>query len=65
MAGACACVIGACVAVNLCLVAPTPYLSLGLCGIEMKDNLRYCFIPTWLLSIFLVIVAAITGAIPF
>jgi hypothetical protein len=31
----------------------------------MKDNLRYCFIPTWLLSIFLVIVAAITGAIPF
>lgn len=65
LAGASACVIGACVAVNLCLVAPTPYLALGLCGVEMKDNLKYCFIPTWGLGIFLAIVAAITGAFPF
>lgn len=65
MAGAAACVIGACVAVNLCLVAPTPYLALGLCGVEMKDNLKYCFLPTWALGIFLAVVAAITGAFPF
>ena len=65
MAGAAACTVGACVAVNLCLVAPTPYLALGLCGVEMKDNLKYCFIPTWGLGIFLAIVGAITGAFPF
>lgn len=65
MAGAAACTVGACVAVNLCLVAPTPYLALGLCGVEMKDNLKYCFIPTWILGIFLAIVGAITGAFPF
>ena len=65
MAAAAACTIGACCAVNLCLVAPTPYLALGLCGVEMKDNLKYCFIPTWVLAIFLGIIAAFTGAIPF
>ena len=64
MAAACACTIGACVAVNLCLVAPTPYLALGLCGVEMKDNLKYCFIPTWVLGIVLALVATLTGAIP-
>lgn len=65
MAAAAACTIGACCAVNLCLVAPTPYLALGLCGVEMKDNLKYCFIPTWILSIILGIIAALTGAIAF
>lgn len=65
MAGASACVIGACIAANLCLVAPTPYLALGLAGVEMKDNLKYCFIPTWILGILLAIVGAITGAFPF
>lgn len=65
MAGAAACTVGACVAVNLCLVAPTPYLALGLCGVEMKDNLRYCFLPTWALGIILAIVGAISGAFPF
>ena len=56
---------GACVAVNLCLVAPTPYLALGLCGVEMKDNLKYCFLPTWGLGIFLAIVGGFSGAFPF
>ena len=58
-------VIGACLAANLCLVAPTPYLALGLAGVEMKDNLKFCFLPTWALSIVLAIVAALTGAFPF
>ena len=65
MQGAVACAIGACVAVNLCLVAPTPYLALGLCGVEMKDNLKYCFLPTWVLGILLIIVCGFTGAVPF
>ena len=65
MAGAAACTVGACVAVNLCMVAPTPYLALGLCGVEMKDNLKYCFLPTWILGIVLAIVGALSGAFPF
>ena len=62
-AGACA--IGACIAANLCLVAPTPYLALGLAEVEMKDNLKYLFIPTWILGIVLAIVGAIVGVFPF
>lgn len=30
----------------------------------MKDNLKYCFIPTWVLGIVLALVATLTGAIP-
>ncbi|WP_297719017.1 SLC13 family permease [Intestinimonas sp.] len=65
MSAAAATTIGACIAVNLCMVAPTPYLALGLCGVEMKENLKYMFIPTWILSIVMVIAAGITGAVPF
>ena len=60
-----ACVIGACIAANLCLMAPTPYLALGLAEVEMKDNLKYLFIPTWILGIVLAIVGAIVGVFPF
>jgi CitMHS family citrate-Mg2+:H+ or citrate-Ca2+:H+ symporter len=60
-----ACVIGACIAANLCLVAPTPYLALGLSGVEMKDNLKYLFIPTWILGVILAIAGAIAGVFPF
>lgn len=65
MGAAGACVIGACIAANLCLVAPTPYLALGLAGVEMKDNLKYIFIPTWILGIILAIAGAIAGVFPF
>lgn len=30
----------------------------------MKDNLKFCFIPTWILGIVLAIVGAVTGAFP-
>ena len=65
MHAAAACVIGACIAANLCLVAPTPYLALGLAEVEMKDNLKYNFFPTWVLGIVLAIAGAIVGAFPF
>lgn len=60
-----ACVIGACIAANLCLVAPTPYLALGLAGVDMKDNLKSCFVPTWVLGIVLAVVGAIFGCYSF
>ena len=31
----------------------------------MKDNLKYLFIPTWILGIVLAIVGAIVGVFPF
>lgn len=65
MAACAACTIGACIAANLCLVAPTPYLALGLAGVEMRDNLKDCFLPTWALGIVLAIVGAIVGCYSF
>ncbi|MDD6283171.1 MAG: SLC13 family permease [Oribacterium sp.] len=57
--------IGSCIAANLCLVGPTPYLALGLAGVDMKDNLRANFLPTWILGIVLALVAGVLGVIPF
>lgn len=61
----CATVIGSCIAANLCLVGPTPYLALGLAGVEMQENLKKNFVPTWVLGIVLAIFGAIIGAYPF
>ena len=60
----CATVIGSCIAANLCLVGPTPYLALGLAGVEMRDNLKKNFIPTWLFGIVLAGVGVAAGAFP-
>ncbi len=60
----CATVIGSCIAANLCLVGPTPYLALGLAGVEMQDNLKKNFIPTWLFGIALAGVGVAAGAFP-
>ena len=61
----CATVIGSCISAKLCLVGPTPYLALGLAGVEMQDNLKKNFVPTWVLGIVLAIIGAIIGAFPF
>lgn len=65
MAACCATVVGSCIAANLSLVGPTPYLALGLAGVEMGENLKKNFIPTWALGIVLAIVGAVVGAYPF
>lgn len=65
MAACCASVVGACIAAGSCLVAPSPYLALGLAGVEMKEHLRYNFLPTWALGIVLAIVGALFGAYAF
>ncbi len=65
LAACCATVVGSCIAANLCLVGPTPYLALGLAGVEMGENLKKNFIPTWALGVVLAIVGAIVGAYPF
>ena len=60
-----ACVIGARIGANPGLGGPPPHLALGLAEVEMKDNLKYLFIPTWILGIVLAIVGAIVGVFPF
>lgn len=57
--------IGACLSANLCLVGPTPYLALGLAGVEMKDNLKYCFGWVFGISLIVSVIAGVTGIIPF
>lgn len=65
LAACCATVIGSCIAAGMCLVAPSPYLALGLAGVEMNEHLKKNFIPTWALGIILAIVGAIVGAYSF
>ena len=60
----CATVIGSCIAANLCLVGPTPYLALGLAGVEMRDNLKRNFVPTWVFGVVLALMAVAAGAFP-
>lgn len=57
--------VGVNVGVGISLVIATPYLALGLAGVEMRDSVKYCFKWMWPLSIFVVIIAAILGVIPF
>lgn len=51
-------------AANLCLFNASPYLGLGLCGVEMKDHLKYSFLPIWGFEIILVIFMLVTGLLP-
>jgi len=57
--------IGSCIAANLALIGPTPYLALGLAGVEMKDHLKANFLPTWAMGVVLAVIAAIIGVYPF
>ena len=52
------------VAANLSLFNASPYLALGLAGVEMKDHLKYSFFPAWGFSILIVIFMMVTGIMP-
>lgn len=52
------------VAANLSLFNASPYLALGLAGVEMKDHLKYSFFPAWGFSILIVIFMIVTGILP-
>lgn len=65
MSAALASTIGSCLAAGLCLVGPSPYLALGLAGVEMKDHLKANFIPTWIIGIVLALFAGVVGVVPF
>ncbi len=56
---------GAAISANLCLVAPTPYLALGLSDVTMSSHLRYSFKYVWVVGILISLFAGILGIIPF
>lgn len=51
--------IGACMAANITVIGPVPYLSLGLAKIEMKENLSFSFKYMWLLGVILTFAAIV------
>ena len=65
MGAAAASTIGACTAAALTLVGASPYLMLGLAGIEMGEHLKKNFIPTWALGIIMAVFAAAIGVYTF
>lgn len=55
--------IGENVGLSVSPVVPTSFLAIGLAGVELKDHIKYSFIPLWILSIVMMIFAIITGMI--
>ncbi|MCD8149996.1 MAG: citrate:proton symporter [Clostridiales bacterium] len=41
------------------------YVGLGLCGVELKDHLRFTLPCSWIISTIIMTVALIVGAVPF
>lgn len=52
------------VTANINFFSATPYLTLGLAGVEMKDNIKYCFLPLYGVSILMTIFLVVTGMLP-
>ena len=52
------------VAANLSLFNASPYLALGLAGVEMKDHLKYSFLPCWGFSIMTTVFMLLIGKLP-
>lgn len=52
-------------AANVTLFSASPYLSLGLADVTMKEHLRYSLLPVWGISLILLAFMLITGVIPF
>lgn len=42
-------------------VYPSTFLLLGMADLELKDYLKYAFIPMWVISILMVIFGAVVG----
>lgn len=56
---------GACLAANLTLIGPTPYLALGLADVEMGAHLKYSFKYVWAIGIIVTVAAGVLNIIPF
>jgi len=52
------------ISANLNLFNASPYLALGLAGVEMKDHLKYSLLPVYGFSLCMTAFFVITGALP-
>lgn len=55
--------IGENVGLSVSPVVPTSFLAIGLAGVELKDHIKFSFIPLWILSVVMMIFAIIIGMI--
>lgn len=52
------------IAANLSLFNASPYLALGLAGVEMREHLKYSLLPVYGFSVLMVIFMVIWGMLP-
>ncbi|MCD8148583.1 MAG: hypothetical protein LUE92_03250 [Clostridiales bacterium] len=52
------------ISANLSLFNATPYLALGLAGVEMKDHLKYSLLPVYGFSLLMLAFMVVTGMLP-
>jgi CitMHS family citrate-Mg2+:H+ or citrate-Ca2+:H+ symporter len=45
-------------------VFATTYLALGLTGVELRDHIRYSFVPVSVVSLIMVFSLVLTGTVP-
>lgn len=63
MHAAAAVIITSSMAASVSFVGPVPYMTVGLAGISMNDNVRYSFKYLWLLGVLMIISAKILGIV--
>jgi len=51
------------ISANLNLYNASPYLALGLAGVEMKDHLKYSIVTVYVLSLVMIAFMAVTGVV--
>lgn len=53
------------ISANLSLFNASPYLALGLAGVDMKDHLKYSLLPVYGFSLAMTAFMLITGMLSF
>lgn len=55
--------VGENVALSVSPVLPPTYLAIGLAGVELKEHIKYSFLPLWAVSLLMMVFAIIIGII--
>ena len=55
--------IGENVGLSVSPVVPPTFLAIGLAGVELKDHIKFSFLPLWALSIAMMVFAILLGII--
>ena len=63
MQAAAAIIITSSMAASVSFVGPVPYMTVGLAGITMSENVRYCFKYLWLMGVLMILAAKVMGIV--